>query len=111
MIDVYTTFKLMYSSLDSLWDKTHDDELGQYLSNMNPFLWKDEGSADPIIYSNFKSEFSKKFNSKCSFEDGYNFVKQYLEKGNDTYTDKAKKSFSNVSLKDWIKSCNDLKAL
>jgi len=45
---------MLYYALDNVWEKNKDDNLGEFCSNMNPFLFKGEGSADPTIYSHFK---------------------------------------------------------
>ena len=98
-MNVYAIFKLMYFALDSKWEKDKDEDLGQYLSEMNPFLWNDEGSADPEMYSKFKSKFQEKFNSnECSVEESYNFTKNFLEADDNINAIKALRVFSNISL-------------
>ena len=49
----FELFCLIFYALDALWDKSKSDELGNYLSNANPFLFKDIGSANPEIYESF----------------------------------------------------------
>ena len=104
-MDVYTIFKLMYFALDSKKKKNKDDDLGQYLSEMNPFLWNDEGSADPAMYSKFKAKFQENFNSnECSVEDSYNFTKSFLKADDNINAKKALGVFSNISLEEWIEA-------
>ena len=104
-MDVYTIFKLMYFALDSKWEKNKDDDLGQYLSEMNPFLWNDEGSADPAMYSKFKAKFQENFNSnECSVEDSYNYTKSFLKADDNINAKKALGVFSNISLEEWIEA-------
>lgn len=108
-MNVYTIFKLMYFALDSKWEKDKDGDLGQYLSEMNPFLWNDEGSADPEMYSKFKSKFQEKFNSnECSVEESYNFTKNFLEADDNINAKKALSVFSNISLDEWIEASKNI---
>lgn len=43
----FELFSLIYFALDAQYDeqKTKDEELGQFLSEINPFLWKEEASS------------------------------------------------------------------
>lgn len=53
---------MIYFALDAQYDeqKTKDEELGQFLSEINPFLWKEESSADPAYFVEFQ-KFMKEF--------------------------------------------------
>ena len=57
MLNTYTSFKLLDYALDSVFDETKEEGLGEFCSNMTPFLFSEEGSADPAIYSNYKKHF------------------------------------------------------
>ena len=52
----FELFSLIYFALDAQYDeqKTKDEELGQFLSEINPFLWKEESSADPAYFVEFQ---------------------------------------------------------
>ncbi len=39
----------MYRALDCLYDESPNEELGEYLSEANPYLFKDMQSDDPAI--------------------------------------------------------------
>lgn len=108
MLDTYTSFKLLYYALDSVFDETKNEGLGEFCSNMNPFIFADEGSADPAIYSNYKKQFEEKFNKECSIIDAYNFAKQYLNKETDIYAKYAIEAFNNISLEDWTNAANNI---
>ena len=43
----YDLFCAIFDFLDGLWEENHDEALGAYLSDANPNLFLDEGSADP----------------------------------------------------------------
>lgn len=102
-------FKLLYYALDSTWNKTKNEDLGEYCSEMNPFLWKDEGSADLAVYSNFKEKFNKQFDNKCSVENGFIFSKQFLDNDDSLYAKSARKAFKTITLNDWKLAYNDYK--
>ena len=36
--------------LDSCWEENKNETLGQFLSEMNPYMWATETSADPAWY-------------------------------------------------------------
>ena len=48
-------FCMIFLALDADWDETHDEELGKYLSDANPFLFAGEDSAISDIYTEFVS--------------------------------------------------------
>ena len=49
----FELFTMIYFWLDKYYENTTDDRILNQLSEMNPFLWKDIGSADPAVYSEF----------------------------------------------------------
>ena len=49
----FELFTMVYYVLDAEWDETTDPKLGDFLSEMNPFLFEDIGSANPEIYQRF----------------------------------------------------------
>lgn len=107
MISCYDTFRLLYYSLDSIWEENKDENLGEFCSNMNPFLWKDEGSADPALYSHFKNLFEKKYKNECSYEDAYNFSKDYLKNEVDIYAKYALDAFNKISFEKWLETLKE----
>jgi len=54
----------MFYALDAIYDENPNDELGNYLSGLNPFLFDDEGSADPAEYEEFKEAYAEQFGDK-----------------------------------------------
>ncbi len=49
----YDLFCMIFLALDADWDETHDEELGKYLSDANPFLFTGEDSAVSDVYTEF----------------------------------------------------------
>jgi hypothetical protein len=96
-------FNMIFYALDNQYDLNKDEELGNFLSLMNPFLFKGEESADPSIYQNFKNEYENRFENECNAEEGYYFAKKWLEKQNSKAIIEA---FNSVTLKEWIDAVN-----
>ena len=49
----FELFTIMYFWIDCYYKNTTDDRINNVISEMNPFLWKDIGSADPAYYDDF----------------------------------------------------------
>ena len=72
----FELFSLIFYALDAQWDDTPKDVLGEFLSDMNPFLFTDIGSADPACYDDF-CKFVNKNNIelKNSYKTAENYIK------------------------------------
>ena len=92
-------FILLFYGLDNIYDKQPNEVLGDFLSGMNPFLFKDEGSAVPDIYNKFKKSFKGRFENECSEIEGYYFAKDYIYKLN---IKELIDAFEKISLEQWI---------
>lgn len=69
----------MYFTLDLAFESDRNDVLRQFLSESNPFLFKDGASADPAVWAEFSSAFRKYFDSDMADdEQSYNFVEEFL---------------------------------
>lgn len=71
----FELFTMIFYVLDAAWDKTHDRELGDFLSRANPFLFEDLTSADPEIYM----EFCELVEKPIKLENSYTFAKRYID--------------------------------
>lgn len=59
--------------------KVKGEGLAEYLSEANPFLWDDVGSADPAIWVEFHQAFDVRFPSgEATDTDSLSFVRDYL---------------------------------
>lgn len=86
-IDAYSVFVNMFQALNALWDECRDETLAGFLSEANPFLFKDKGSADPAIWSEFRTAFEERFPDGCqNLDDAYSFVQSYLHGISDEYS-------------------------
>ena len=97
-MDSFDLFKLIFYALDDQYDQNPNEELGQFLSSMNPFLFTGEGSAVPDIYEDFKTMFEKKYTSITSIKESYEFAKEYIKSINIPSVTEA---FEKVSFEAW----------
>lgn len=85
--DAYNTFINMFLSLDAYWDEHRDETIAGFLSEANPYLFKDKGSADPAVWLDFSSLFAKQFLSgRASLRDAHTFVQKYLVDMSEEYS-------------------------
>ena len=87
----FELFCLIFYALDSVWDTSKNEELGNYLSNANPFLFKDIGSANPDVYEHFK----KIIPGQISLEDSFDLAVRYTETLESRSISKALQSIGN----------------
>lgn len=99
---IYDLYINLYYALDFKYDENPTVELGNFLSGMNPFLFKGEGSAIDYFYQDFKSLFIKKYNNlqyNISLEKGFEFCKEYLE-NEEFYL--GIQLLEEIGLKEWV---------
>ena len=84
-------------SIDADWQDTHDEALRQYLSDANPFLFANIGSADPWVFTHF----CEVVNEEITIENSYSLAQQYVRSLNN---EKIMQAFSSCSEEDW-KEC------
>ncbi len=95
-MNAFELFCMIYFVLDYVWDDTHDEALGQYLSDANPFVWRTEISANPATYT----EYLQVIDAPITVENSYDFALSYIDRLNDPAVSKA---FSIESKDEWIK--------
>ena len=87
----------MFRALDCLYDEKPVDNLGNFLSDANPYLFTDHSSADPAIeveFNTFAAEYIK--GQDLNYENTYDMVVHYLEK----YTSFSER-FKEIDLEEW----------
>ena len=100
-MNIYKPFVYMFYALDAVYDEEPCEELGNYLSGLNPFWFDDEGSADPAEYEEFKEAYVNHFgNKEAATLEIYEFCKEYLSKN---APKKAIQAFMKFEKDDWIK--------
>lgn len=60
MVTPYDTFVNMYYALEA-YEGFISDRLREFVSEANPFIWADKGSADPAVYIEFERAWNEKF--------------------------------------------------
>lgn len=108
----------IWTFLDQEYDKDNNksDEYIYYISNVNPNIWQDEGTADPAYLADFMKicdSFLK--DNECTLEDGLIYAKKYLEEYNriehmrfSSNIDEVVSTFSKCTIADWKEICNKL---
>ena len=92
-------FTMIFFVLDHYWDEHKGDDLGMFLSGMNPFLFEGEGSAVPDVYTDF-CDFMK--NKKVTIDSSFAQAKKYIEHLNQEYLNDA---FAWVEEDEWKQRC------
>lgn len=99
------TFIAMFRALDCLYEESPNEVMREYLSDANPYIFKDRDPADPAIGVEFSDMWiSSGLPDDISANDSYYFVKNYLQ----AYTDFAS-IFDDISLSEWCDLCNIVK--
>lgn len=99
---IFEVYKNFFYALDYVYDNYKNKELGNFLSEANPFLFNDEGSADSCIYYEFKKIFLEdNKNEDISEKDVYNWIVKYINKLDNSI---VKEAFSKISFEMWINS-------
>ena len=102
----------MFKALDSVWEKSKDEDLGDFLSDANPFLLDSGTSADPAIEKEFSDFISAKGSSVLfDDEDSFKLVSLFLHENesiNEMYPSVAD-LFATVTNEDWKRIITDNK--
>lgn len=72
----FELFTLIFYSLDIYYDNNPSENLGQFLSEMSPFTFKQICSADPAVFTDF-SNFIKK--DKIDLDESYDLAIKYIK--------------------------------
>lgn len=100
-------FIAMYRALDCLYDETPIEDLGNYLSEANPYLFTDRKSADPAVFTAFSQYFDSLYaNDDVTVEEGYTFVRKYLNSDHLSYYGDFIPIFDDISLEEWTELCD-----
>lgn len=107
----YEVLLCIYHYLDKQYfaDKNKSEEYIYYISNINPDIWTDGGTADPAYYADYLEICSTFFpEAECSVGDGLHYAQKYLEEYNSleyiqfSYNiDEVVDVFSKCTLSEW----------
>ncbi|MBQ0058627.1 MAG: hypothetical protein KBS83_01515 [Lachnospiraceae bacterium] len=77
----YELFCMIFLTFDADWSETHNEELREYLSDANPFLFQGECSADPAVYTTFCKFIGE---TKITEATSYELAQKYVDSLNNT---------------------------
>ena len=92
----FELFVMIYYALDAYYEENVSEEINNFLSDMCPFTFADEGSADPAIYAEF-CDFIKV--EEVEIENSFELASKYVEWINLPYVTTG---FEWVTKEDWI---------
>ena len=80
MNNQFQAFIALFYSIDHLYEKHPCDTTALCASELDPFLFRAIGSADPAHYSEFSEAFEKRFpDGYANMEEAFVFVKEYAD--------------------------------
>lgn len=96
----FELYCMIFYVLDAEWDETNDPQLGAFLSDANPFLFADIGSADPTVYLSF----CDKIKAEITLDNSYALACEYVASlGNQAVT----KAFHSIDKEEWSACLKD----
>lgn len=95
----FELFCMIFYALDASSDNSRSEILINYLSDANPFLFADNGSAVPEIYNYFCDVIQE----NITIENSYDLAVKYIEALGKKDISEA---FYRISKDDWISSVN-----
>lgn len=99
----FELFCLLYIALNQKWEDCKDEKLGDFLSEMNPYLWDAEMSADPAWYTGFKKFMQEK---RIGDDFGFAYAKEYLN--TISYYPNLVQFLSDYDEESWVDGANQL---
>ena len=96
----FELFTMIYYTLDAYYENDIEDPfITTVISDMNPFIWEDEGSADPAMYS----EYIEFLNGReITLENSLSIAKEYIK--TIEFAD-VTAAFTEMTEKKWIRYC------
>lgn len=97
----HTVFIVMFRALDCLYEESPNETMREYLSDANPYIFKDRNSADPAVGAKFANKWIRSgLPEDISAIDAYSFVQDYLQ----SYTPFSA-VYDDISLSEWCDLC------
>lgn len=96
----FELYCMIFYVLDAEWDENKNEQLGDFLSEANPFLFADIGSADPAIYKHFCEMIAE----PITIENSYSIASSYIAALNNKVISAA---FFTINESEWIECVRD----
>jgi len=104
-MNVFMIYNLMYLVLEELNEEKPIENLSNYLSDANPYIWEGEMSGDPLVYNQFKEAYLK---GEINTEDyGYVFICEYL-RNLDPYYGDIYSVFVSLTKEEYVDTCKHI---
>lgn len=97
----FELFTMVFFTLDAYWDEHKGEELGNFLSGMNPFLFEGIGSAISSVYIDFCGFLNERTITR---ENSFEIAKEYVLSLDKDYIVNA---FEWIDKKKWDDSCKE----
>ena len=93
----------MYQAMDCMYDEHPSEELLDFVTELNPYIWTSRTSADPAVEIEFNEFIDENFGRQSEFDQNqaYDIVKKYLENLNPAFA----VIFSNITIEEWNNLC------
>ena len=95
----FELFCMIFCALDASWENSRSEAVGSYLSDANPFLFADNGSAVPEIYNRFCDVIQ----GNITIENSYDLAVKYIEALGEKDISEA---VCRIGKDDWLSSVN-----
>ncbi len=95
----FELFSLIYFWIDRFYENEADERIINQLSDMNPFVWEDIGSADPAVYDEYCSFLGERM---ITIENSLDIAREYVKTID--YVD-VTAAFRDVDPEKWISGC------
>ena len=104
----------MYDAMDFMYDEHPSEDLLQFVSDANPYLYKERTAVDPALQKDFDNSMDRQnIGADVDEETAYYAVKNFLSEQYPKFAELAgnKKSpsfadlFEKISLEEWKKLC------
>lgn len=103
----FELFCIMYFALSYVWENSHNEKYENlifFLGDVNPFIWKDIGSADPAIFIEFCKMVPQK---EISLEESYKVASEYINALPYYYADDVREAFKEIDPEKWLKAAKE----
>ena len=71
----FELFAMIFYALDAYYEEDTPEEINVFLSDMCPFTFADEGSADPVVYEDYCKFVG---NKEIVLENSFSLAKEYV---------------------------------
>ena len=97
----YELFVMIFYALDAYYEEDTLEDINNFLSDMCPLTFADEGSADPVVYDDYCKFVG---NKEIVLENSFSLAKEYVYQIKDL---DLKEAFDDLTEEFWIQGCKE----